>query len=129
MKEDRYKSFDAIAELTKLKCVYDDNQRLEYNKMVQTGDLDFCDYGAGFLNLEVFITNSQEERSKWEVRIWVATIDDGDLGGWSLPMSIEEARKLVHKIANEVMKTLVKFPTLDEFNKQLMPYGMMIGYE
>jgi hypothetical protein len=127
----RYETFEQLAELTKLKLIRSDVNGVEYHKMVQTGNLDFYDYGTGFLNVEIYSMQQihSMQKDKWVVRIWIATIDDGDMGGWSAPMTKEDADALAHRVANEYLKGLVVFPKLSDVNLALRPFGLYIGME
>lgn len=129
--DDIYSKFRALGELTKLMKVTPEGSIIEYSKLIQTGDLDFCDYGEGFLNLQIYALESMEEqyKGKYHVRLWFATIDDGDFGGWSIPMEKEEAITLAKRIAEGVFEYMVKFPNQQDLNEMLMPYGMVVGYE
>ena len=124
--ENRYNNFDILKDVTDLKLIYNGDPIVEYHKMVQTGDLDFYDYGIGFLNFEI---RSFRIGDHWVVRIWIASIDDGDLGAWSAPMSEAEAEKLVRRVATEYLVNLKVFPTLDKLNEDLKPYGLNIVFE
>ena len=129
--DDIYSKFRTLGELTKLMKVTPEGSVIEYSKLIQTGDLDFCDYGVGFLNLQIYALESMEEqyKGKYHVRLWFATIDDGDFGGWSVPMEKEEAITLAKRIAEGVFEDMVKFPNQQDLNEMLMPYGMVVGYE
>lgn len=119
----RYHIFDQLAELTKLTKT--DNG---YSKFIQTGDIEFYDYNRGYFDVDVY-TNYSPMDKKWYVRIWVGSVDDGDYGGWLEASSKEEADTVVERIATEVLKDMVVFPTLAEFNKILMQYGILVDYE
>jgi hypothetical protein len=119
----RYSVFDQLAELTQLTK----NDR-GYAKFVQTGNIEFHDYGRGFFDVDVY-SFMQPLSKQWTVRIWLGTIDDGDYGGWQDAPSKEVAENLVDQIAHNVFADMVAFPTLDELNKMLRPYGIAVGYE
>jgi len=133
----RYDKFDKLSELLKLdseELIYKDlNIKITcYGKLVFKGDLDFGDYGAGAFNLEIHPVHNYEAKNnadEWQARLWIATVDDGDMGGWAKIMPLEQAQKLCDKIAQEVIKDIVRMPTLGEFNEILQPYGMYVGYE
>ena len=137
IKEDcRYSKFDGIETLTKLFLIDRPDGTTRYEKMCQTGDLDFYDYDRGFLNVEIYpcadICGEKDENGKflnYFCRMWFATIDDGDFGGWSKPMSKEKAEEMCKRIAYEVFEDMVALPTGEELNKILRPYGMFVGYE
>ena len=122
----RYSVFDQLAELTKLTK----NDR-GWAKFVQRGEIEFWDYGRGFFDVDIyaFQTRTREGNGSWHVRIWLGTIDDGDYGGWVEVSSKEEAYALADQIALNVFANMVSFPTLDELNKMLQPYGIAVGYE
>lgn len=133
---DRYALFDIIKKATELKKVTDTRSELAYHKMVQTGKLEFGDYGVGFLNFELStwpcarVPYAPEGcENLWYVRLWIATVDDGDMGAWTKPMSEAKARDLVERVAHDVMKELISFPTLDELNEQLRPFGLYVSHE
>jgi len=128
MKTQMYDTFDKIRELTKLVKTRDDEHKLDYLKMVQTGSLSLPDYGVGFLCFHTF-TSFQVETNMWNARILIATIDDGDYGGWSKPLSQKAAMLLVHKIATDIMRDMTVFPTDEELNTLLRPYGVFVGPE
>jgi hypothetical protein len=130
---DIYSKFKALEELTKLMKVTPEGSLITYSKLIQTSELTevVCDYGVGFLNVEIYVMQARESmcKEKFCVRIWFATIDDGDFGGWSIPMEKEEAITLAKRIAEGVFEYMVKFPNLQTLNEMLMPYGMVVGYE
>lgn len=128
-KYDIYERFKQILELTKLVKVEDSQHKLRYNKMVQTGELNHYDYGVGFLCFETFIVPEKSIRNGFKVRIWIATIDDGDFGGWSEPMTEGSAKDIVRKIANEVMEDMNIFPSDKKLNEMLRPYKMFVELE
>ena len=132
----RYSKFDGLESLTKLFAIDVVDGTTRYEKMCQTGDLDFYDYGRGFLNVEIYpsadIYGEKDENGKflnYFCRMWFATIDDGDFGGWSKPMSKENAQELCKRIAREVFEDMVSLPTEKELNEILRPYGMFVGRE
>lgn len=118
----RYTDFDKLEELTKLT-----KTERGYSKFIQTGQLSLCDYGRGFIDLDIYV-NKQPNRQP-TVRLWFGTIDDGDFGGWRECHSVEYAEKLVEEIANEVFKDMVSFPNDEELNLILRPYGIYVCYE
>lgn len=124
--KNRYDKFRDIAKATELVVIADNQNSCEYHKLVQTGELGLYDYKVGFLNFETYALKQQDY---WQVRIWIATSDDSDFGGWSKPLSKAKALSLVRSIAQEVMKDLVVFPTKDKLNAILRPYGLFVDCE
>ena len=124
--KNRYDKFEVIAKATELVIISDDQNSCEYHKLVQTGELGLYDYKRGFLNFETHAVRVQDH---WQVRVWIASVDDGDFGGWSKPMEKSKALKLVKSIAENVMKDLMVFPTKDKLNAMLRPYGLFVDYE
>lgn len=132
----RYALFEILKNATELKKVTDTPGELAYHKMIQTGKLAFGDYGTGFLNFELStwpcarVPHAPEGcENMWFVRLWIATVDDGDMGAWTKPMSEVKARDLVERVAQDVMQDLVSFPTLEELNEQLRPFGLYVSNE
>lgn len=121
-----YEKFAAIREITKLEQEPNRHGSISYRKMIQTGALDFFDYLTGFLEVNVYPYYDGE---KWYVRMWFATVDDGDFGGWSTDMPFEKAQKTAADIAKNVLEDMITLPTKDELNKLLRPYGMYVDYE
>lgn len=124
--ENRYSKFEAVRKATELITISDDQNSCEYHKLVQTGELELYDYGVGFLNFETYAIKVQDS---WQVRICIASIDDGDFGGWSKPLEKSKALKLVKSIAENVMKDMVVFPSKDKLNAVLREYGLFVDYE
>ena len=141
----RYAKFEALKGLTALE---EEVKELKvggvratiksYRKLVFKGQLHFCDYnrGAFHLELNVFLdgalykegeTDSIKDRV-WRVMLNVVTVDDGDLGGCSRHMTLEQANTLAETVAKEVMKDTVEMPTLEEFQTTLRPYGIYVGF-
>lgn len=118
----RYSVFDQLEELTKLTK----NDR-GYAKFIQRGEIEFYDYNRGFFDVDIYAMCDSQK--KWHARIWLGTIDDGDYGGWVEVSTKEEAYALVDQIAHNVFANMVAFPTTDELNKMLEPYGIAVGYE
>ncbi len=132
----RYSKFKGLKELTKLFTIDVGDGTVRYEKMCQRGDLEFFDYGRGFLNVEIYpsldIYGEKDANGKFVnyfCRMWFATIDDGDFGGWAGPMSKEKAQDLCKRIAHEVFEDMVGLPNTEELNKTLRPYGMYVNYE
>lgn len=122
----RYDKFETTSKATELIAISDDQNSCEYHKLVQTGELGLYDYKVGFLNFETYAIKVQDS---WQVRIWIANIDDGDFGGWSKPLEKSKALKLVKSIAENVMKDMVVFPSKDKLNAMLREYGLFVDYE
>lgn len=120
---DRYKIFDQLTELTKLT-----KTKEGYSKFIQRGNIEFYDYNHGYLDVDVYAYQNHKDK-KWFVRIWFATIDDGDYGGWREVATKLEANEVVEKIATNVFKDMVSLPTIEELNKLLRKYGIAVGYE
>lgn len=118
----RYNVFEQLAELTKLT-----KTERGYSKFIQTGEIEFNDYNRGYFDVDIY--SYQNHDKKWYVRIWLGTIDDGDYGGWLELTSKSEADVVVEQIAQGVFKDMIAFPSLAELNKQLIVYGMAVGYE
>lgn len=119
----RYADFDKLKELTKL-----NKTDRGYAKFIQTGNLSLCDYGRGFIDLEVYTYVSRMDKLA-RVRIWFGTVDDGDFGGWLVCSSKEQADAIVEAIAHEVFENMIAFPSEAEINVLLRPYGMYVSYE
>lgn len=124
--ENRYSKFEAVRKATELVAIYDDMNSCEYHKLVQSGELELYDYKLGFLNFETYAIKVQDY---WQVRIWIASADDGDFGGWSKPMTKHKALDTVRGIAENVMKDMVVFPSKDKLNAMLREYGLFVDYE
>lgn len=118
----RYKVFEQLKELTKLTKIHNG-----YAKMIQTGDLQICDYGIGFIDVSIYYIKNQD--NEHYIRLWFGTIDDGDFGAWKLITTKEKAQELIEKIANEVFKDMVKLPTQESLNTSLRKYGMYVCNE
>jgi len=123
----RYSDFNTLIELTKLKKMDVGDREYGYNKFIQKGELEFHDYDTGFFDTQVYVY--ENGINECFVRIWVATIDDGDFGGWRKVTSREKAEQLVDDIANDVFKNMIAFPTKDELNVLLRRYGIAVDYE
>lgn len=121
-----YDYFDCARDLMRLRSYKNRNGYLEYLKLIQTGKLDFFDYGVGFFTLSI---RHYIDVDKHFVRIAIITIDDGDMGAWSKELSEEKAEQLARRIAEYIFENMVAFPTLEELNTQLRPYGMYITHE
>jgi hypothetical protein len=118
----RYAGFEALKQLTKLT-----KTEHGYAKFIQTGDLSLCDYGRGFIDLEIY--TYLDHAGSPSVRLWFGTIDDGDFGAWLRCNTKEEADNLVEQIALSVFEGMVKFPSDEELNTLLRPYGVYATYE
>ncbi len=118
----RYEIFDKLKELTKLTSIENG-----YAKMIQTGDLNFWDYGTGFLDISIYYLYSHN--GEHCVRIWFGTIDDGDFGAWKHMKTEKEARELIERVANEVFKDMVTLPTQEILNELLRKYGVYVCNE
>ena len=119
----RYNVFEQLAELTKLTKTDEG-----YSKFIQKGEIEFYDYGRGYFDVDIYSYKNHMNK-KWFVRVWIGSIDDGDYGGWLEVSSKEEADVLVERIAQEVFKDMVAFPSLADLNVKLRIYGIAVGYE
>lgn len=118
----RYADFEKLAEITKMV-----KTARGYAKFVQTGSLSINDYGRGFVDLDIY--SFVDYKKVPQVRLWFGTIDDEDFGGWLACESKEQADELVERIANEIFRDMVAFPTIEELNEDLKIYGIKVGYE
>lgn len=125
---DRYETFAKLKELTEMKTIENNDKVLSFSKMCQTGNLEFCDYGRGFLNVEISAYVHPSKGHGPFCRVWFATIDDGDFGGWVNHKTLEDARKQAIKV-KEVFEKIVTLPTQDELNILLRPTGMYVCNE
>lgn len=116
---DGFRTLKILTELTKTEK--------GYSKFIQRGNLSLYDYNRGFIDLSVHAYLNQLKEPF--VRIWFGTVDDGDYGGWLACATLEQAQELVERIANEVFKDMISFPTDEELNRMLRPYGIWVGYE
>ena len=106
----------------------------KYQKMVQTGDFELCDYGRGFLSVEIIVTPHYVNGEvgfddDYQVRLYFSNIDDGDAGAWSKPMPFEKAKALAKKVANKIFKDMNVLPSMVELNKLVKKYGLYITFE
>lgn len=121
----RYTHFEVLKQLTEM---VPNQKGTGYSKFIQTGAIEFGDYGRGFFDVDIYALY-QPTRERWAVRIWLGTVDDGDYGALLEDLDEETARNLVERVANEVFKDMVAFPTLEELNKILRPYGLFVTWE
>jgi hypothetical protein len=119
----QYNIFNSLAELTSLKKI--DNG---YSKFIQRGKLSLYDYNHGFL--EATVTSVlQRPKGPWLMRLHIASKDDGDYGGWVEVGSQKDALALAERIATEVFKDMISFPTDAQLNGLLQKYGVYATYE
>lgn len=122
-----YERFDKLQELLQ---VEDMPERPGWTKMMQTGNIGLYDYGRGFLCLGVYLWPTHppypaglDASRTYSVRMYLATVDDGDWGGWSAPLSISKGMKVVQDL-KEQFKDMVALPTETEFNRIIQPFGL-----
>lgn len=118
--------YDRFACLQKLMEMQHTEEPYGYSKMVQTGDLDFCDYGTGFLCCRIYVCGRHGE---FFVRLFFCTVDDGDLGAWSKAMPEAEAKAVVERVAQEWLCGVVRLGDLATINTALRPYGLFVTRE
>lgn len=129
----QYDRFDILRKIqTMIEIPYPEDHAtyggaIRYEKMIQTGDLEHFDYNVGFLNVSVSPCRWKDD--DWCVRIYFATIDDGDFGGRSVVMDRDECIKLTEQVANEVFRDLDRLPCKDELNVMLRPYRIYCSEE
>ena len=118
----RYEGFENLAFMMGL-------ERTErgYAKFIQTGKLPIYDYNTGFIDLHIYSTIGANKKPY--VRLYFATVDDGDFGGWLECADKLEANRIVEEIAYKIFKNMVSFPDHDTLNKLLCPYGLYVDYE
>ena len=119
-----YDTFNIIRACKKMRKLKEGS----YSKMVLTGELDFWDYGVGFINFEIHPSYQAMEKQYYS-RIWFRTIDDGDMGAW-VPLSTkEEVVEFNDNFAENFLKNLNVFPTLEKLNDELRSFGIYITEE
>jgi len=121
----RYELFKQLAKITEL-VKTDTKNTFGYQKMIQTGELDFYDYGYGYIDFTIFYINAPKETY---VRLWFGTYDDGDLGAFVKVTDRVEAEKLINNVVEDVFAKMRTFPTLDKLNIMVQKYGIKIEYE
>lgn len=118
-----YDNFKKLKELTSLKD-YCDEENVEFHKMIRTGNLyHVYDYGRGFINFAIFLTKVDD---KYMIRIWLASVDYGEIGAWKECENREEGELLIRKFVDEYLKDLQEFPHLEELNHEIRNYGFYI---
>lgn len=117
----RYNYFEQLNELTRMEQTAD----FKYNKMIQTGQLDFWDYGTGYIDLCIYYLYQNDNHI---CRIWFGTIDDGDFGCWKVCKNEKAAKNLVKK-AVKFFTPMITFPTKDTLNLELNKIGLHVDYE
>ena len=117
-----YDLFDKLKQHTSIKS----EGEAQYLKMVQKGELDLGDYGHGFLCLRLYAYT--DAKDKHYVRIYISNVDDGGYGAWSERETLEECVAVVEK-AVTVFKDMTAFPSLDELNVLLRPFGVYVVNE
>ena len=125
-----YKRYEVAEELLTLHEFSKGENHLEFHKMCITGELEFCDYGRGFLVARICASRFPypEDSGPFGIRLGMITIDDGDLGGYILGIeTFEEAAAKARQIA-EVFAQWTVLPTLKEINEQLYPLGICLEY-
>lgn len=123
-----YDRYNQLQKLTEMYPMDPQTTPLGYEKFVQTGDLEFWDYGRGFLCIKIYTAKAYKVDG-WCVRMPFCTVDDGDMGAWSQPMPEAKAREIVERVAQEWLKPLHKLPRLEQLNIDLRPYGLYACYE
>ena len=126
-----YEHFDVMEKLTKAHWYSDvENGRILFSKLMLTGDCEFHDYGTGyhFIKIRIVPCRKQEFLGKYQVRIWYATIDDGDYGGWGEPVDLGQAEEMLKHVA-EIYDGLDKLPREETMNMLLKPFNIKVCYE
>lgn len=95
-----------------------------YNKMIITGDLEFGDYGTGFLDVSMWYMYMQDQHI---VRVWFGTIDDGDFGSWNVLKTKEKALEMLDKVV-EKFKEITVCPCQKELNDLFSDIGVRFDY-
>jgi len=121
---DLYKILESFRKIRKIGV--EDGCKYGYSKMVLTGKLDHCDYGAGFINFKIYYCRQPDGHF---ARIWMETTDDGDMGAWVEFDTEEEAIKMIDTFAENFLQNLEVFPTLEDLNKEVCSYGIWISVE
>jgi len=117
----RYNLFNEINKL----CELTQTGEHQYNKMVHTGLLEFCDYNTGLLDICMYYLYQDNNHI---VRIWFGTIDDGDFGSWTICDSKEEALELLNKVVDK-FKDITVLPTINQLNKEFEKLKIYFCYE
>lgn len=123
-----YEAYDKLQEILTLKK--GTNHGLPaFRKMCQTGQCPLSDYNQGFIGVKGYVSSFHQKEGEYVVRLWFGTIDDGDYGGWSKPMSLEKATTLLWRIADEVFVDMLILPNTEDMNLKLRPYGLYVDFE
>jgi hypothetical protein len=121
-----YDRFKALSELMELHEGPAAPHCLHYCKMVQTGPFNLFDYGRGFLEISVRsmpIGGKEDQRGKYQVRIYIMTVDDGGWGAWSTTTTLDKANATVKKV-RDLIEGMVVLPTEEKLNEMLIPLGL-----
>jgi hypothetical protein len=127
LRKEIHPDFDSLQKIFTLRKGTN-NELPAFIKMCQTGKCPLFDYDRGFICVFGFVTNTNED-GKHCFRLWFQTVDDGDYGGWSKPMSFEKAYDTLFKIADNVFLNMIALPNTDGLNYLLRPYGIFVGFE
>lgn len=100
---------------------------LDMWRIIPTGDLEFCDYGVGFLCVHVCTTVTWPDKGLFSCSVHFSTIDDGDLDGWARNMTRIEANSMVEQVMATVFEPMYKLPHIEELQQLLSRFGIRLN--
>jgi hypothetical protein len=122
-----YENFNKLAEIRKLRT-FIENGITTYQIFLPTGDLNFSDYGRGYLCVNLYLYDRHSPEGKTQIRIVFLTADDGDFGGWGGFLEKDKAEDVL-KTCVELFDSMYCLPSQEDLNSQLQPFGIQVNYE
>lgn len=120
-----YSKFKAIEPLMAIEHDEAPDGSISHWRMIPTGDLEFHDYGAGFLCVRVWV-NKHRDAELANAVVSFNTIDDGDLDGWSPNMTLACANTMALTIMTEIFERMSKLPNIEKLQELLRPYNITL---
>lgn len=105
-------------------CKWQNNEH--FSKLIPVGDCDVHDYHRGFIYVQVFIIPVSSTHGK--IRIWYATADDADYGGWGEIIALPDAETIVRQVG-EIYSNMDSLPNEYIMNQLLKPFNITVEYE
>lgn len=124
----KYEIFELMRSLMKIRALSRHTPCVGYQKIVQKGDFELYDYNREFLAVDVYSIPSSD-RGKYQIRLYISNVDDGDWGARSKPMSLDKANSGVERLKRDLFETMMKLPNEKELNDKLVSYGLYGSFE
>jgi len=132
-----YEKIEVANKLFQWDNISDEHRPFAVGRIFHEGECTLHSYGRGFYYVKIYVTpymkwntktKKYDQNGNYSVRVWYATIDDGDFGGWYDDLPLEDAKYIANEIKN-IYDPIISLPSDEEMNELLEHTGITVGHE